>query len=86
MDHIVTARPLTVNRSWEKELEGVETYCQRHEKMEGTHRQPYVLDGTDFIIIIIILFRVVFWDILPCKMIVDRCFRGAYIILAAVRT
>jgi hypothetical protein len=25
-----------------------------------------------------IMFRVVFWDILPCKMIVDRRFRGAY--------
>jgi hypothetical protein len=24
------------------------------------------------------VFRVVFWDILPCKMIVDRRFRGAY--------
>jgi hypothetical protein len=24
------------------------------------------------------MFRVVFWDILPCKMIVDRHFRGAY--------
>jgi hypothetical protein len=24
------------------------------------------------------LFRVLFWDILPCKMIVDRRFRGAY--------
>jgi hypothetical protein len=23
-------------------------------------------------------FRVVFWDTLPCKMIVDRRFRGAY--------
>jgi hypothetical protein len=41
----------------------------------------------------LMLFRVVFWDILPCKMIVDRRFRGAYclpsylnIILAAVRT
>jgi hypothetical protein len=46
-----------------------------------------------------ILFRVVLCDILPCKMIVDRRFRGAYclhgsisqkttlnIILAAVRT
>jgi hypothetical protein len=41
------------------------------------------------------MFRVVFWDILPCKMIVDRRFRGAgsisqkttlNIILAAVRT
>jgi hypothetical protein len=31
-------------------------------------------------------FRVVFWDILPCKMIVDRCFRGAYCVLEAVRT
>jgi hypothetical protein len=26
------------------------------------------------------MFRVVFWDILPCKMIVDRRFRGAYCI------
>jgi hypothetical protein len=25
-----------------------------------------------------VIFRVVFWDILPCKMIVDRRFRGAY--------
>jgi hypothetical protein len=24
-----------INRSWEKELEGVETYCQRQQKMEG---------------------------------------------------
>jgi hypothetical protein len=23
-----------INRSWEKELEGAETYCQRQEKME----------------------------------------------------
>jgi hypothetical protein len=27
-----------IRRSWEKELEGAETYCQRQEKMEGTHR------------------------------------------------
>jgi hypothetical protein len=26
----------------------------------------------------IFLFRIVFWDVLPCKMIVDRRFRGAY--------
>jgi hypothetical protein len=31
-------------------------------------------------------FRIVFWDVLPCKIIVDRRFRGAYFILAAVRT
>jgi hypothetical protein len=51
--------------------------------------------------IAIMMFRVVFWDILPCKIIVDRRFRGVYclhhhpsisqkttlnIILAAVRT
>jgi hypothetical protein len=24
------------------------------------------------------MFRIVFWDVLPCKMIVDRRFRGAY--------
>jgi hypothetical protein len=24
------------------------------------------------------MFRIIFWDILPCKMIVDRRFRGAY--------
>jgi hypothetical protein len=28
-----------VNKSWEKELEGAETYCQTQEKTEGTHRQ-----------------------------------------------
>jgi hypothetical protein len=30
-------------RSWEKELEGVEIYCQRQEEMEGTRRQPVFL-------------------------------------------
>jgi hypothetical protein len=29
-----------ISRSREMELEGVETYCQRQEKMEGTRRQP----------------------------------------------
>jgi hypothetical protein len=24
------------------------------------------------------MFRIVFWDVLPCRMIVDRRFRGAY--------
>jgi hypothetical protein len=24
------------------------------------------------------MFRIVFWDVLPCEMIVDRRFRGAY--------
>jgi hypothetical protein len=32
-----------INRSWEKALEGVETYCHRQEKMEGTRRQPVFL-------------------------------------------
>jgi len=38
------------------------------------------------------MFRVVFWDILPCKLIVDRRFRGSYCLhhqgssLEAVRT
>jgi hypothetical protein len=27
---------------------------------------------------VVLMFRVVFWDILPCKIIVDRRFRGAY--------
>jgi hypothetical protein len=30
-----------INRSWEKELEGVEIYCQR--RREGTRRQPMFL-------------------------------------------
>jgi hypothetical protein len=33
-----------INRSWEKELEGVETYCQRQEKVEGTRKQSMFLD------------------------------------------
>jgi hypothetical protein len=34
------------------------------------------------------MFRIVFWDVLPCKIIVDRRFRGAYTIIPddAVRT
>jgi hypothetical protein len=32
-----------INRSWEKELEGAEIYCQRQEKVEGTRRQPMFL-------------------------------------------
>jgi hypothetical protein len=27
------------------------------------------------------MFRIVFWDVLPCKIIVDRRFRGAYCLL-----
>jgi hypothetical protein len=29
-----------ISRSWEMELEGAETCCQRQEKMKGTSRQP----------------------------------------------
>jgi hypothetical protein len=32
-----------INRSWDKELEGAEIYCQRQEKIEGTYRQPVLL-------------------------------------------
>jgi hypothetical protein len=32
-----------INRSWEKELEGADIYCQRQEKVEGTRRQPMFL-------------------------------------------
>jgi hypothetical protein len=32
-----------INRNWEKKLEGVETYHQRQEKIEGTRRQPMFL-------------------------------------------
>jgi hypothetical protein len=48
-----------INRSWEKELEGVEIYCQRQEKMEGTPRQPMFLreQWTLLFIIIIIIMR-----------------------------
>jgi len=37
--------------------------------------------GTRFFRQVDILFRVVLWDTLPCKMIVDRRFRGAYCLL-----
>jgi hypothetical protein len=44
-----------INRCWEKELEGVDTYCQRQEKMEGTCRQLMFLTErwTSLFIIII---------------------------------
>jgi hypothetical protein len=28
--------------------------------------------------VLVLMFRIVFWDVLPCKIIVDRRFRGAY--------
>jgi hypothetical protein len=33
----------STNRKWVQKLEGVETYHQRQEKMEGSHRQPMFL-------------------------------------------
>jgi hypothetical protein len=43
-----------IDRSWEKELEGVETYCQRQEKMEETSRQPMFLTERRTVLFIII--------------------------------
>jgi hypothetical protein len=39
-----------INRSWEKELEGVETYCQRQEKLEGTQTSCVPNGMMDFVI------------------------------------
>jgi hypothetical protein len=46
----------------------------QHNILEGTNVNVrfQVLTATSM------MFRVVFWVILPCKMIVDRRFRGAY--------
>jgi hypothetical protein len=38
-----------IRRSWKKELEGFQIYCQRQEKMEGTHCRLLVVMGRDFV-------------------------------------
>jgi hypothetical protein len=43
------------NRSWEKELEGVEIYCQRQEKVEGTRRQPMFLMEQWILLLLLLL-------------------------------
>jgi hypothetical protein len=45
------------------------------------------LDSSHYVLwlILILLFRSVFWVVLPCKMIVDRRFRGAYCLHTAVQ-
>jgi flagellar basal body-associated protein FliL len=48
-----------INRSWEKELEGVEIYRQRQEKMEGTCRQPIIIIIIIIIIVVVIVVVVV---------------------------
>jgi hypothetical protein len=45
-----------INRSWEKELEGAGTYCQRQEKMEGTRRQPvFLLERRTLLLLLLLL-------------------------------
>jgi hypothetical protein len=43
------------------------------------HRYSYVNIHVRFQVLTAasMMFRIVFWDVLPCKMIVDRRFRGA---------
>jgi hypothetical protein len=45
-----------INRSWEKELEGVETYCQRQEKMDETHRQSMFLMERWTLLLLLLLY------------------------------
>jgi hypothetical protein len=43
-----------ISRSWQKELEGVETYFQRQEKMEGTRRQPlFLMEGRTVLLLLL---------------------------------
>jgi hypothetical protein len=52
-----------INSSWGKELEGTETYCQRHERMEGTCRQPMFLieRWTFFFFFFLLLLFLITW-------------------------
>jgi hypothetical protein len=47
-----------INRSWEEELKGVETCCQRQEKMEGTRRKPMFLMEQQNLLL---LFTIAYW-------------------------
>jgi hypothetical protein len=62
-----------------------------------THRRPQTkINFVRFQVLTAasMMFRIVFWDVLPCKMIVDRRFRGTYylhhqgssLLIEAVRT
>jgi hypothetical protein len=44
-----------INSGREKTLEGVETYCHRQEKMEGTRRQPMFLMERRTLLLLLLL-------------------------------
>jgi hypothetical protein len=83
-----------ISISWEKELEGVETYCQRREKMEGTRGQPmFLMDRQTLLLLLLLLLLLceiqvltascmkmtAYWVIAPCSLVeVDRRFRSVY--------
>jgi hypothetical protein len=49
-----------INRSWEKELEGVDTYCHRQEKMEGIRRQPmFLMERWTLLLLLLLLLLLV---------------------------
>jgi hypothetical protein len=55
-----------INGSWEKELEGAETCCQRQEKMEGTRRQPmFLTDRWTLLLLVVVVVVVVFIASIP---------------------
>jgi hypothetical protein len=44
-----------INRRWEKELEGFETYCQGQEKVVGSCRQPMFLMERQTLLLLLLL-------------------------------
>jgi hypothetical protein len=49
-----------ISRSWEKELEGAETYCQTREKKEGTRRQPmFLMERWTLLLLVVVVVIVV---------------------------
>jgi hypothetical protein len=45
-----------ISRSWEKELEGVETYCQIQETMETTRRQlVFLMERLTLLLLLLLL-------------------------------
>jgi hypothetical protein len=63
--------------------EGCNIHAEQSSSLKLRHKDYLkILKEISFItqkaLIYSMMFRIVFWDILPCKMIVDRRFRGAY--------
>jgi hypothetical protein len=70
--------PPTYSRNWEKFPMNVSFHLEQVQCKEGISVHQNNCVRFQVLTAASMMFRSVFWVILPCKMIVDRRFRGAY--------